>query len=154
MKLQSDLREFIELLNSRKVDYLVVGGHAVAFHGYPRFTGDVDFFIDATPDNARRVLLVLEDFGFGSLGLDVQSLTQAGKVIQLGRPPNRIDLLTSISGLEFKEAWNQRVAAELDAIPVHFVSKEALIKNKRAAARSKDLADVDALVASDAGGKN
>lgn len=152
MKLQSDLREFIGLLNSRKVDYLVVGGHAVAFHGYPRFTGDVDFFINATPENARRVLQVLDDFGFGSLGLGVQSLTQAGKVIQLGRPPNRIDLLTSISGVAFEEAWEQRVAAELDGIPVHFVSKEALIKNKRAAARSKDLADVDALVASDADG--
>lgn len=152
MKLQSDLREFIGLLNSRKVDYLVVGGHAVAFHGYPRFTGDVDFFINATPENAGRVLQVLDDFGFGSLGLDVQSLTQAGKVIQLGRPPNRIDLLTSISGVAFEEAWEQRIAAELDGIPVHFVSKEALIKNKRAAARSKDLADVDALVASDADG--
>lgn len=152
MKLQSDLREFIGLLNSRKVDYLVVGGHAVAFHGYPRFTGDVDFFINATPENARRVLQVLDDFGFGGLGLGDQSLTQAGKVIQLGRPPNRIDLLTSISGVAFEEAWEQRVAAELDGIPVHFVSKEALIKNKRAAARSKDLADVDALVASDADG--
>lgn len=147
MKLQTDLREFIELLNSRKVEYLVVGGHAVAFHGYPRFTGDIDLFVRPTPDNAERVLAALVAFGFGNVGLDVASLTQPDKVIQLGRPPNRIDLLTSISGVSFEQAWKERVAASLDGIPVHFIGKDSLLTNKRASGRVKDLADVDVLAA-------
>lgn len=95
-KLQTDLREFIALFNSRKVEYLVVGGHAVAFHGHPRFTGDIDFFIRATPDNAERVLQALADFGFGGIGLSGDDLVAPGQVVQLGRPPNRIDILTSL----------------------------------------------------------
>ena len=113
-KLQSDLKEFIALLNSRKAEYIVVGGHAVAFHGYPRFTGDIDFFLRATPDNAERVLSVLKDFGFGDLQIGISDLTTPNRVIQLGRPPNRIDLLTSISGVEFDDAWPSRVSTDLD----------------------------------------
>lgn len=90
MKLQTDLREFIRLLNSRAVEYLIVGGHGVAFHGYPRFTGDIDFFVRPTPDNAARLVVVLGEFGFGQVGLDASTFTQPDKVVQLGRPPNRI----------------------------------------------------------------
>jgi hypothetical protein len=100
VKLQRDLKEFIELLNSHSVDYLVVGGHAVAFHGHPRYTGDIDFWIRATPENAERVLKVLAAFGFSDLLLTTNDLVKPTSVIQLGRPPNRIDLLTSISGVE------------------------------------------------------
>ena len=97
--LQSDLNEFVTLLNSRKVEYLVVGGYAVAYHGHPRFTGDIDFLVRATPDNAQRLLDVLHEFGFVSLNLRLEDLTTEGRVVQLGRPPNRIDLLTRISGV-------------------------------------------------------
>ena len=93
MKLQRDLREFVGLLNSTGVEYLVVGGHAVAYHGHPRFTGDIDFFIRPTARNAAAVLRALEQFGFGSLGIDAETLQQPNQVVQLGRLPNRIDLL-------------------------------------------------------------
>jgi hypothetical protein len=143
--LQKDLREFIELLNSHKVEYLIVGGHAVAFHGYPRFTGDIDIFVRPVPENAARVLAVLVDFGFGSTGLDVAALTSPGKVIQLGRPPNRIDLLTSISGVEFDQAWSDRVESQLDSLPVAFIGLESLLRNKRSTGRTKDKDDLEKL---------
>ena len=146
-KLQSDLKEFIALLNSRKAEYIVVGGHAVAFHGYPRFTGDIDFFLRATPDNAERVLSVLKDFGFGDLQIGISDLTTPNRVIQLGRPPNRIDLLTSISGVEFDDAWPSRVSTDLDGEQVSFLGLNELIQNKRASNREKDRADVSKLLA-------
>ena len=146
-KLQSDLKEFIALLNSRKAEYIVVGGHAVAFHGYPRFTGDIDFFLRATPDNAERVLSVLKDFGFGDLQIGISDLTTPNRVIQLGRPPNRIDLLTSISGVEFDDAWPSRVSTDLDGEQVSFLGLNELIQNKRASNRENDRADVSKLLA-------
>ena len=146
-KLQTDLREFIGLLNSHKVDYLVVGGHAVAFHGHPRFTGDIDFFIRSTSDNACKVLAVLEAFGFGSVGISEQDLLRPGQVVQLGQPPNRIDLLTSISGVDFDAAWSSRVETVLDDQPITLLGWEQLLRNKRASGRQKDLADVEKLLA-------
>ncbi len=142
MKLQKDLREFIELLNSRKVEYIVVGGHAVAFHGHPRLTVDIDLFVRPVAENARRLMSALADFGFGEVGLDESSFTTPDKIVQLGRPPNRIDLLTGISGLSFDEAYAGRVSGELDGIPISFLGRDALLKNKRASGRPKDLADV------------
>lgn len=145
MKLHSDLRAFVELLNSRGVEYVVVGGHAVAFHGHPRFTGDIDFLIAATSDNASRVLACLAEFGFPDLGIAGDDLLQPGQVIQLGRPPNRIDLLTSISGVEFDEAWRTRVHGTLDGLPVAYLGRDALRANKLASGRAKDLADIEAI---------
>ena len=145
MKLQSDLREFIELLSSHRVDYLIVGGHAVAYHGYPRYTGDMDFFVRPSRENAVKVVAALAAFGFGQVGLDAETFTEPEKVVQLGRPPNRIDILTAISGVSFEEAWGGRVAAVLDGVPVHFIGRVALIANKRAAGRQKDLADLEEL---------
>lgn len=142
MKLQKDLKEFIALLNSHGVEYLIVGGHAVAFHGYPRLTVDLDFFVRPSSDNAKKLLGALDDFGFGGIGLDASDLTAPGKIIQLGREPNRIDLLTGISGVAFDEAWADRIAGALDGLPVPFIGRESLLKNKRASARPKDLADV------------
>lgn len=147
MKLQHDLREFIELLNSHGVDYLVVGGHAVAFHGHPRFTGDIDFLLRPTPENAVRLLLVLQDFGFGELALSVEDFVHPGRVVQLGRPPNRIDLLTSITGVGFEEAWNHRAQSDLDGLPVSFLGWDALIQNKKASGRPQDIADAEKLEA-------
>lgn len=144
--LQSDLNEFVALLNSWKVEYLVVGGYAVAFHGHPRFTGDIDFLVRATPDNAQRLLDVLREFGFGSLNLTLEDLTTEGRVVQLGRPPNRIDLLTRISGVTFEEAWAGRISGNLGAHRVDFLGWDALIQNKTVTGRDKDRADVTKLL--------
>ena len=108
MKLNQDLREFIALLNSTGVKYLIVGGHAVAFHGYPRFTGDMDFFVERSSENAQRIEEVLGQFGFAGLGLTARDFVQPEIVVQLGRPPHRIDLLTSIDGVRFEDAWPRR----------------------------------------------
>lgn len=114
-------------------------------------TGDIDFLFKPSVENATRLLAVLSDFGFGSMHLRPDDLTQENKILQLGRVPNRIDLLTSISGIDFEEAWTDRVMGELDGLPVSFLGKQSLIKNKRASGRPKDLADLDYL--DDKGGK-
>jgi len=145
MPLQKDLREFIESLNSHHVEYLIVGAFALAFHGAPRSTGDIDILLRRSPENAERIESVLVDFSFASLGLSAADFIDADQIIQLGQPPNRIDLLTSITGVEFEEAWAGRVAADLHGIPVHFLGRECLIRNKRATGRTRDLADLEAL---------
>ena len=142
MKLAEDLREFVELLNSTKVEYLIVGGHAVGYHGYPRYTGDIDVFIRRSPENAARVASVLDAFGFGQLGADADTFQQPDMVVQLGRPPNRIDILTQISGVEFDDAWPGREDVLLDGVPVPMIGRDALLANKRASGRPKDLADL------------
>ena len=146
-KLHSDLSEFVDLLNSHGVEYVVVGGYAVAFHGHPRLTGDIDFFIRSTLENAERVLGVLRAFGFGSLAVEAEDLATSDRILQLGRPPNRIDILTSISGVTFDEAWSSRVSGELGDRTVDFLGREALIENKLASGRDKDLVDAKKLKA-------
>ena len=146
-KLQVDLREFIILLNSHKVEYILVGGHAVAFHGYPRFTGDMDFLIRTTPPNVQRVLNVLTAFGFGGLGIAEHDLLEPGHIVQLGHPPNRIDILTSISGVDFDSAWQARVQTTIGDQPVPLIGWTELVQNKRAAGRQKDLVDLEKLLA-------
>lgn len=145
MKLQKDLKAFIALLNEKKVDYLLVDGHAVAFHGCPRFTGDIDFLIRPEPENAQRLLDALDAFGFGDLALSLNDFINPETVVQLGRPPNRIDLLTSISGLSFEDAWQDKEAGELDSLHIFFIGKASLLKNKLASGRAKDLADIEQL---------
>ena len=147
MKLQHDLREFVGLLNSLEVEYVVVGGHAVAYHGHPRFTGDIDLYLRPTHENALRVLEVLRRFGFSGLSVSPDDFIRPDSVVQLGRPPNRIDLLTSISGVEFEEAWAGAAPGELDGLSVKFLGLDALLKNKRASGRSQDIADVARLEA-------
>lgn len=147
MKLGKDLKEFIELLNSRRVDYIVVGGHAVAFHGHPRFTGDIDFLLRPSPENAERLIDAVKEFGFSEMRLSPDDFTRPNTVVQLGYPPNRVDLLTSISAVDFEEAWSTRVSGELGGLPVYFLGRDALLKNKRASGRDKDLADVSKLSA-------
>lgn len=147
MKLGKDLREFIELLNSRRVDYIIVGGHAVAFHGHPRFTGDIDFLLRPSQENAELLIGAIIEFGFPEIRLSAGDFTRPNTVVQLGYPPNRVDLLTSISGVDFEEAWSSRLAGELDGLPVYFLGRDALLKNKRASGRDKDLGDVSKLLA-------
>src|SRR5579883_1675858 len=105
MKLQKDLKEFIELLNSKKARFVIVGGHAVAYHGHPRFTGDIDFLIEPSAENSQRLMAVLQEFGFGGLDIQAEDFLNPDSVVQLGVPPNRIDLLTSISGVRFEDVW-------------------------------------------------
>lgn len=145
MPLNKDLREFVALLNSNEVEYLVVGAFAVAYYGYPRYTGDLDLFFRASEQNVQRILKVLAEFGFGSLGIRAEDLLSAGKVVQLGVNPNRIDLLNSISGVSFEDAWAVRHDGKLDGIATHFIGRRALIQNKQSTGRSKDLGDADEL---------
>ena len=142
MNLSKDLREFVELLNSRKVNYLLVGGHAVAFHGYPRFTGDIDFWIDTSLENAALVAEVVRDFGFASLHIDAADFSAPDRIIQLGRAPHRIDILTSITGVSFPEAWQTRIPTNIGQLEISVISKELLVRNQLATGRPQDLADV------------
>ena len=143
--LNQDFKEFAELFNSNKVEYLIVGGYALAAYGHPRYTGDLDFWIGTDPSNARRVLHALEEFGFGALGIGLDDLTAPGRVIQLGYPPRRIDLLTSIDGVDFAASYARRMLVPLDGLNLHFIALEDFKTNKRASGRLKDLADLEAL---------
>ena len=145
MKLSADLREFVELLNSQKVDFVIVGAHALAWHGLPRYTKDIDFFVSTSPENADALASLIVRFGFGSTGLCAVDFLAEDQVIQLGMEPNRIDILTGISGVEWDEAWSTRVQGELDGLPVSFLGKDAYIKNKLASGRPQDHADVSRL---------
>jgi len=143
--LNQDFKEFIQSLNDNYVRYLVIGGYAVAFHGYPRYTKDIDIWIDASAANAARMVKALDQFGFGSLGLQTADFITPDQIIQLGFPPNRIDLLTSASGVDFKRCYPARVRVVLDGVPVNFIDLENLKKNKSAAGRLQDLADLENL---------
>ncbi len=142
MDLDQDFNEFVQLLLANDVRFLIIGGYALAAHGAPRYTGDLDTWLWVNDDNANRVLVVLESFGFGSLNITREDLLNPNTVIQLGYPPHRIDLLTGIDGVGFDEAWNRRVEFEINGRRVPFISREDLITNKRAVARPQDLADV------------
>jgi hypothetical protein len=142
-----DFREFVGLLNSSGVKFLVVCGHAVALHGYPRFTGDLDVWIATDLDNAARVVQVLQGFGFGGLKLTVSDFTQPGYAIQLGRPPYRIDILTSIDAVDFGAAYERRLTVEAGGLQLPFISLEDLLANKRATGRPQDKSDVARLEA-------
>lgn len=145
MTLSRDFKEFIASLNANGVRYLVVGGYAVAFHGHPRYTKDLDVWIEVSAENARRALQALEAFGFGGLEITPDDLTKPDQIIQLGYPPQRIDLLTSADGVSFAECHAARVEAELDGVRVCFIDLEHLKRNKRASGRHQDLADVENL---------
>ena len=149
MILDADLRALLALLTEHRVEYLVVGGHAVAFHGYPRFTEDLDLYVRAEPDNASRVIAALEAFGFASLGLTIADFVADDRVVQLGRAPNRVDFLTRLRGVDFEGAWARRVGGELGDVAVWILSRSDLLKNKRATGRPQDLADAAALEALD-----
>jgi len=146
MELQKDIREFVELLLSEKVEFLLVGGYALAVHGAPRFTEDIDFLIHLSAENADRLIQVIEKFGFGDLEIERDDFLKPEYVIQLGMAPNRIDILTGIDGLSWEESWGGKVGYELDGLPIHVIGKEQLIKNKLASGRTKDLADAERLL--------
>jgi hypothetical protein len=144
-RLPDDFREFLELLASANVDYLVVGGFAVAHHGYPRPTGDLEIWVSTDAANAARVAEVIRRFGFASAGVEPRMFEQAGQVIRMGVPPVRIEVLTSISGVDFTSCAARAVECVLDGVPVRVISRGDLIANKRAAGRAKDLNDLENL---------
>jgi hypothetical protein len=149
MQLDPDFRAFVESFDRSDVRYLIVGGYALAAHGLPRFTGDLDVWVLVDQENASRVVRALEEFGFGGLGLAVADFNVPDSVVQLGYPPHRIDILTSIDGVEFSEAWERRLVVAADGLELPFIGREDLLVNKLAAGRPQDLADVDRLTQRD-----
>lgn len=141
-------RDFAELLacfRRHGVKSLVVGAHAVAFHAKPRYTKDLDIFVEASPENARRIVAALEEFGFGGIGITESDFAVPGQVVQLGHPPNRIDLMTSIDGVNFRDAWDGRASGNYSGEEVDYIGRDELVRNKRASGRPQDLADLDTL---------
>lgn len=145
MVLNKDFREFIELLNANEVKYLIVGGYAVGFHGYPRYTKDLDIWILVSEENAEQILTALNQFGFGSMGLKREDFLNPENFIQLGYPPNRIDLVMSCDGLEFESTYKSKITVEADSLEINFIDLENLRMNKLASGRPQDLADLDNL---------
>jgi hypothetical protein len=142
---KSDFEELFACLTARNVRFVVVGGHALAYHGRPRYTKALDVFVEPSPENAAHLLLALEDFGFGGLGLTAADFDKPGKVVQLGVAPNRVDLLTSIDGVPFDKTWGGRVVGRFGSESVPFLGRRELLANKRAVGRLQDLADIEAL---------
>ncbi len=143
--LNQDFKEFIQSLNDNSVRYLVVGGYAVALHGYPRYTKDMDVWVEMTAENASKVVKALDQFGFGSLDLKESDFTEPDQIIQLGYPPRRIDILTTLPGVEFSECFPSHVVIDIEDVLVNFIDLENLKKNKKATGRHQDLADLENL---------
>jgi hypothetical protein len=140
-----DFKEFVELLIKNKVEYLIVGGYAVGVHGHPRYTGDLDIWLNPSEENATKILLCINEFGFSSFNLKIEDLTKEGNVIQLGYPPLRIDLLNKIDGVEFNNCYKNKIIVNIDDILVNFIGYDDLIKNKKETGRHKDLDDLENL---------
>jgi len=143
--LNRDFKEFIQSLNDNNVRYLVIGGYAVAIHGHPRYTKDMDVWIAMDATNAANIVKALKQFGFASLGLQEADFLQPDQIIQLGYPPNRIDMITTASGIDFETCYADRIQEEIDGIQVNFIDRENLLRNKKAVGRHQDLADVESL---------
>ncbi|MDF1591911.1 MAG: hypothetical protein P1P89_10385 [Desulfobacterales bacterium] len=142
--LPKDFKEFIELLNKNTVRYIIIGGYAVVYHGYVRSTNDIDIWIDIHSDNIKKVLKTLDEFGFSSLNIKKDDFS-ANQVIQLGFPPNRIDLITTPAGIDFESCYESREQVIIDKITLNIIDLESLIKSKQASGRTRDLAGVEEL---------
>ena len=140
-----DFREFIELLIKNEAEYLIVGGYAVGIHGHPRYTGDLDIWLNATPQNAAQILKSVNEFGFASFKLTKEDFTKPGNVIQLGYPPLRIDLLTEIDGVTFEACFKNRKGVIIEGLTVNFIGYNDLLKNKKESGRPRDIDDIDNL---------
>jgi len=145
MEVQKDFRELLALFNEHKIEYVIVGGYALAFHGAPRYTGDIDILIHHDSANAKRILTALAEFGFGSVELSQADFEKPENVIQLGVPPVRVDIITSLTGVSWKDAYLGRIDGKYGDISVYYIGRKQFIANKRAVGRKKDLADLEAL---------
>ena len=144
MNIHPDFSEFVAALNKNKVENVIVGSFALAFHGYPRATGDIDFWIRPTPGNAEALFRALGEFGFEELEISGDDL-MSGKIIQLGYPPVRIDLITVLDGLTAEDIWKTRAKGKFGDHGVFYLAREAFVRNKRTLGRHKDLADLELL---------
>lgn len=149
MDLAPDFNEFCGLLRAKRVEFIIVGAHALALHGAPRFTGDLDIFVRPTIDNADRLLLVIEEFGFPRGPLTPEKVIEPGTIIEMGVPPVQIHVMSHIDGVSWDEVWNGRATAQFGSTMTAFIGKQEYITNKRAAGRPKDIADIAALDALD-----
>jgi hypothetical protein len=149
MEVQKDFRELLESLNARGVEYVIVGAHALAFHGVPRYTGDIDLLVKPSGDNARRIMDSLTAFGFGDIGLEASDFETPGNVIQLGRPPVRVDIMTSIDGVSWEAVDIDKTPGQYADLDVFYIGREQFIANKKAIGRHRDLADIEMLEADD-----
>jgi predicted nucleotidyltransferase len=140
-----DFKEFIELLIKHKAEYLIVGGYAVGIHGHPRYTGDLDIWLNPSLQNAALILKSVNEFGFSSYGLTEFDFTKPGNVIQLGYPPLRIDLLTEIDGVTFDICYKNRKEVTIENLQVNFIGYDDLLKNKKQSGRPRDIDDIDNL---------
>jgi len=140
-----DFREFIELLIKHKAEYLIVGGYAVGVHGHPRYTGDLDIWLNPSEQNASLILNAVNEFGFSTYGLTRSDFTKPGNVVQLGYPPLRIDLLTEIDGVTFEECYRNRKIVIIEDLEVNFIGYTDLLKNKKESGRPRDIDDIDNL---------
>jgi hypothetical protein len=145
MREEKDFKEFIGLLNKNNVKYLVIGGFAFTYYAKPRFTKDIDLFVESSEENSKKIIDVLDQFGFGDIGLEEKDFQKPDQIIQLGYSPLRIDILTSISGVDFGYAWKNKHEGVYGNIPCFFISVEDLIKNKETTARPLDIEDVNIL---------
>lgn len=145
MKPTSDQADFLGCLSRHEVRALLIGAHAVAFHAKPRYTGDIDIFIEASKENAERLIAAIHEFGFAELGLTTADFATPGQFVQLGIEPNRIDITTTIAGVTFEEAWQHRVEATYAGRRVFFIGRDELIRNKEAVGRGKDRDDAELL---------
>ena len=145
MEVQQDFRDLLALFNEHKVEYMIVGAYALAFHGAPRYTGDIDIFVKPDTVNGQRIMAALNKFGFGSVGLKAEDFEVSDKVIQLGIPPVRVDIVTSLTGVSWEGAFSGRVEGKYGDIHVYYIGRQQFISNKRALKRKKDLADLEAL---------
>jgi len=145
IQLPQDFKELLQLLNSKRIEYLVIGGYAVAFHGHPRATGDIDIWIAISKDNAHKTVEVLKEFGFDSPDIKDDLFLEKGQNIRMGNPPLRIEILTSIDGVEFSKCYKNKKTVTIDNIKINFISLSDLKKNKKASGRLQDLADIESL---------
>ena len=145
IELHPDFKDFLRLLNSHGVEYLIVGGYAVGYHGYPRATGDMDIWIAVSEPNAEKAAMVLREFGMPKEAVSKEMFLDRDKIIRMGVPPVRIEVITGASGVDFEECYTRREIIEIEGIPVNFISLEDLRANKRACGRYKDLEDLEHL---------
>ena len=145
MTLDNNFEDFVGLLNKHKVEYLIVGGYALAFHGKPRHTGDLDIWIDVSENNASKMVAVINEFGMESLGLQKEDFLETGGITQIGYPPLRIDILNQIDGIIFNEAYQNKLIIDIEGLMINYIGLDDLIKNKTASGRSQDLTDLKTL---------
>ena len=145
MEVAPDFDEFIACLTAHGVEFVIVGAYALAYHGAPRFTGDLDVLVRPTIDNASRLLKALEVFGFPTVELTPEGIADRRRMLEMGVPPVQIHVMSAISGIEWEEVWADHVEGPFGERTVPYIGRDSLIRNKRAAGRPKDLSDVDAL---------